>query len=243
MNLHHKKLLANRWRILQSRLEKENQKLFKEVFEEFANEIENQILKSDMFNIDFTNLIAGIRRALLKSLTKSTSKSIEWCKTLFGWKLEGSVINNITSKVINNYNKNIAASKIKGIEEKTRDIINGIITRGQAKGLNRNEIAKEIVSSVRDMSVSRARTIATTETANAVNETTFTTAKEAQMSKKTWLHVGGGFEDRESHLALDGKTIPINEKFNVGGNLALYPHDPSLPASEIVSCHCICYFE
>ncbi|WP_297638226.1 phage minor head protein [uncultured Clostridium sp.] len=243
MNLKHKKLLANRVRVLRSRLENENEKIISEIFIEFANEIDSKINKFDLFEIDFTNFIRNIRRSLLNMLTKNSNRTVQWCKTLFGWKLEGSAINNITSKVINNYNKNIAASKIKGIEETTREIINNIITKGQASGRNTKDIANDIVSSVKDMSVSRARIIATTETANAVNETTHETAVEAGMSKKTWLHVGGGFEDRESHLALDGKTIKVNEYFVINGNRALHPHDQSLPVGEIVNCHCICIYE
>lgn len=243
MSLKHKKLIANRVRVLSSRLERENQKIISDVFIEFANEIDSKINKFDLFEIDFTNFIRNLRRSLLNMLTKNSNRTVQWCKTLFGWKLEGSAINNITSKVINNYNKNIAASKIKGIEDTTREIINNIITKGQASGKNTRDIANDIASSVRDMSVSRARIIATTETANAVNETTHETALEAGMSNKTWLHIGGGFEDRPTHVALDGVTIKIKEKFNVGGNFALYPHDPSLPVGDIVSCHCIAIYE
>lgn len=243
MSLHRKKLLANRVRILQKRLELQNARIISEVFREFSKEIENKVTKQDLFEIDYSNFIRNLKRVLSKTVINSSSRTTEWCKTLFGWRLEGNVMNRIHSEVINNFNENFAADKITKITNTTRETINNIITRGQSQGLNTDDIAKNIVNSVSNMSMGRARTIAVTETANAVDITTFTTATEAEMSNKTWLHIGGGYEDRESHVALDGVTIKMDEYFNVNGHLALYPHDPNLPVGEIVNCHCICVYE
>lgn len=242
MNLNSKKILANRVRLLRQRLERENEKIISDVFLSFHKEIEQQINKSDEIKIDFTNHLRNMRRAINNMFIKSSNRTVEWCKTLFGWKLEGSAINRITNNSLNLYNKNMAANKVNA-GETTKEIINSIISKGQAAGKNYKDIAKDISDSIQEMSISRARTIALTETANAVNITTHETALEAEMRKKTWLHVGGGFEDRESHLRLDGVSINIDEYFNISGFKALYPHDPSLPAKEIINCHCIAIYE
>jgi uncharacterized protein with gpF-like domain len=43
---------------------------------------------------------------------------------------------------------------------------------------------------------------------------------------------------------MDGKTIPVNEKFSlVGRDGIVYkvdgPHDPLLPAGEVINCRCM----
>ena len=45
---------------------------------------------------------------------------------------------------------------------------------------------------------------------------------------------------RESHVALNNKTIAENEKFRtIWGNELSYPGDPSAPAKEVINCHCV----
>lgn len=213
------------------------------MFLSFADDIENQLNKDDFITIDYSHLIRGLKRTLLNVFQRSVKKSVRWTKTLFGWHLENSDINAVTDEAINEYNRKYSAEKIKGIEHTTRETINKIITKGQADGLTGKQIKKLIVEKVRDMSEARAMTIARTETSNAINITTHNTAEYSGMTKKTWLHVGGGKEDRPAHLALDGKTIGIKEYFMVNGHQCLYPHDPNLPASEVINCYCVAIYE
>ena len=92
------------------------------------------------------------------------------------------------------------------------------------------------------MSKSRARTIARTETSKAVNTTTQATAKEAGIKKKKWVYTHISKEPREEHVLVDGVEIGINEYFDVNGHKGLYPHDPNLPAGEVINCQCICIY-
>lgn len=239
MNLQHKRILANKVRLLTAREENENQKIIAAVFNEFANNIDNSLNKGLDFDIDYDFFSKKLKTALTNCFNKSSKRAAEWCKTLFGWKLENSDIEAIHNTSLNEYNKRYSSKKVKGITDSTKDAINRIIEREQAKGLNYKKISDIIVNEVKGMSKGRATTISRTETSNSINSTTNTAAVEAGMTFKTWLHVGGGKEDRETHLALDGKTIKLREYFNVGGSLALYPHDPNLPAGEIINCHCI----
>lgn len=45
---------------------------------------------------------------------------------------------------------------------------------------------------------------------------------------------------RDSHDALNGKTVMENEKFQtIWGNELAYPGDPNAPAREVINCHCV----
>lgn len=60
--------------------------------------------------------------------------------------------------------------------------------------------------------------------------------------QKQWLHSGNVQNPRRHHAALDGQTVGIDEKFTINSPHADYevdgPHDPGLPASEVIRCGC-----
>ena len=63
---------------------------------------------------------------------------------------------------------------------------------------------------------------------------------------KRWInaHLPGARPDHlqaEADYAETGRygPIPIDATYMIGGFPALYPHDPALPASQSVSCHCV----
>lgn len=62
----------------------------------------------------------------------------------------------------------------------------------------------------------------------------YPTDTEAVMRTKTWRH-NGSKEPRDSHAAMDGETVGLDEKFSNGAD---YPGDASLGAAETVNCHC-----
>jgi hypothetical protein len=46
-------------------------------------------------------------------------------------------------------------------------------------------------------------------------------------------------EKKANHVAMNGKTIPIKNKFRVaGGGLGMYPGDPELPPRQRINCRC-----
>lgn len=56
---------------------------------------------------------------------------------------------------------------------------------------------------------------------------------------KTWVHAGSGeASPRDEHLAMDGETVGMDEKFSNG---AMWPHDDTFTADE--SCNCQCQVE
>jgi hypothetical protein len=86
----------------------------------------------------------------------------------------------------------------------------------------------------------RARTTAITEILTASSRSQWEAYQQSPtVTGKTWRHSGGKKNNpRPKHVALDGTTVPVDDKFDVNGHEADYPRDPSLPASERVNCHC-----
>lgn len=96
----------------------------------------------------------------------------------------------------------------------------------------------------------RARAIVVTEVgraqALATQASQTKAAEQIPGLRKRWInaHLPGA---RTTHLAVESATapggdpgpIPIDGEFTVNGTKALYPRDPSLPASESVNCHCV----
>jgi hypothetical protein len=88
----------------------------------------------------------------------------------------------------------------------------------------------------------RARVIATTETTRAYGAGTVAAGLEqsrvtGRLLQKRW-RTEHDDRVRASHKAVDGKTIPLYQSFNVGGYPMLYPGDPQGPADEVVNCRC-----
>lgn len=47
---------------------------------------------------------------------------------------------------------------------------------------------------------------------------------------------------RKTHKEMEGKTIPIDDYFIVGGSALLYPRDPEGEEKEIANCRCVCEY-
>lgn len=177
----------------------------------------------------FEKRLYSVFRVGVEQTIKETS---EFLRTVRG--VDKSLIPTVQNKALKKLSKEVTAKKVTNITETTRKKINTIITNGQEAGKNIKDIAKEIQKSVNGMSKNRAMRIARTETAQTSTVTYHTGLVEAGF-EKTWWHVGGGKQDRESHLACDGETIKADEVFSCG---LMHPHDPNADAGEIINCHC-----
>lgn len=89
---------------------------------------------------------------------------------------------------------------------------------------------------------SRAERIARTEATRAINQSDIAATREIQditgeQLDKVWLST---IDDRtrETHWEADGRRVPIDEKFTIGGHECDYPGDPALPPEESVNCRC-----
>lgn len=88
-------------------------------------------------------------------------------------------------------------------------------------------------------SADRARLLAEEEANTAVNHAEYEEAVADGYQYKTW-HTQGDERVRQTHIPLDGETVPIDQPFQVGDYLMNYPRDDSLGAGleEIANCRC-----
>lgn len=173
-------------------------------------------------------LIAVFKVGIKESVTE-TAKFLQTARGV-----NKKLITVVRNKTLEQYSKQVVAEKVTNISDKTKKVINKIITKGQAEGKNIKAIAKDIEKSVKNMSKDRALRIARTETAQT-STVTYHNGLVAAGFDKTWWHVGGGKTDRESHLACDGETIKADEVFSCG---LKHPHDPEADVGDIINCHC-----
>lgn len=119
-----------------------------------------------------------------------------------------------------------------------------LIERGN---LTQAQIDRLVQSYANRQLLSRGRTIARTERGLAMNmgamEGWRQGAEKAGIPLwalvKEWRHEGNNRIDRATHVAANGDKVQgLNTPFNVGGYICQYPHDPSLPAGEVVNCGC-----
>lgn len=105
---------------------------------------------------------------------------------------------------------------------------------------------KKIVSELKgSFGKAKSKIITKIETSRIFSEVNYTSAKENNLKKKSWIHLGGGKTNRESHLAIHGVTISIDEYFEVGAEgktpsvKMRFPKDPECKEiGHTIHCHC-----
>lgn len=91
----------------------------------------------------------------------------------------------------------------------------------------------------KDLGITRdyqAKRFALTETGIAAELAQAETYRRNGVTGKQWNVTGDN--TRATHEELSGVTVGMDQPFDVGGNLADHPLDPTLPAEELVNCHC-----
>lgn len=145
-----------------------------------------------------------------------------------------------------------AAQKVTEMSKTTKDAIADAIAEGMAANETRTQIAKRILDIYQnwatptdsDVDVSRAMTIARTEVGAASSAAIdlaseqFTDAAGIEF-EKTWISSRDG-RVRDSHAALDGETVEMDDTFSNG---LRYPGDPEGPAEEVIQCRCAVAYE
>lgn len=127
--------------------------------------------------------------------------------------------------------------QIVGINQTTIEQIRAAIMTGLANGATINEIASEIDNIFDHAQKVRAMTIARTEVLGATNFAALQTYKQIGVPYKRWLATLDE-RTRDTHADAHGQTVPIDEKFDVGGHRMNHPGDPSAPAKEVINCRC-----
>lgn len=128
------------------------------------------------------------------------------------------------------------------IADTDRDDVLGAISDGMTEGLGTEEIARNI-RRVSQLTPFRAATVARTETHAAATFGSIESVRQAGQELgvkmlKEWLPTMDD-RTRPDHVAMaNSDPIPMDEKFNVGGELMDRPGDPSASPSNTISCRC-----
>lgn len=124
--------------------------------------------------------------------------------------------------------------KVVNITGTTKSILRRAVIQGMLEGEGSAALAKRIRESSSEYAYNRSLTIARTESHSTLVKGALETYKQAGATDKQWLTVNDGRE-RASHKKLNGKVIPIEERFS---NRCMYPGDSRGPAEEVIKCRC-----
>jgi len=146
------------------------------------------------------------------------------------------------------------AARMADISANIDERVTAELQEGLNAGEGRADLTKRIMGLFDDMSKGHAQTIANTETGAAYGFARDDAMAQGGVEKKQWLHSTSGDikQPREMHEELDGDVKGIDEPFEVGDDLLMYPcadtdesdGGESSP-EQVINCHCVClpYFE
>ena len=83
----------------------------------------------------------------------------------------------------------------------------------------------------------RKRTIAEHEAQTAYNAGVYFASKQIGATTKTWISSKDN-KVRSEHRLLDGKSISVNDVFDINGLQIRFPGDPLSPPQMTVNCRC-----
>lgn len=134
----------------------------------------------------------------------------------------------------------ISTHKITGINRTTQNIIARQLRQGLESGEGINELTARIKTTL-GSNRARALSIARTQTAGAVDTGRHAGMSQAGVELKAWI-TSGDTEVRDSHVSAGIKYaqgIPLEQPFEVSGELLMYPGDPAGSAANIINCRCL----
>mgnify|MGYP000874387456 CR=1 FL=1 len=132
-----------------------------------------------------------------------------------------------------------SAVKIRGlVDDTTREALRSTLAEGVRAGESIDDLAVRVEDVFDEADTTRAEAIARTEVVGNSNWATFEAQKvSGVVSKRRWVATRDG-RTRETHLALDGAVVGMNERFtSSSGASADYPGGFGV-AAEDIQCRC-----
>ena len=159
-------------------------------------------------------------------------------------KFSGGGLRETFDHFMKNYVELNCGNKITSITEVSRTQAKKVIRQVLADNgtMGTGDLSREISKALKKeggrISRWRARAIARTEVETASNVGQQAGAEQVGVPMmKTWLH-SGGRDARVSHEHMNGKSVGMNEYFNVDGVQMYTPCDPQAPAEHVINCRC-----
>lgn len=144
-----------------------------------------------------------------------------------------------------------SADLVGGLTKEAQVKLNGVLRRAAIGGQSMTDIIKQVGVSLGNeagpslFSGITARAVAITRTEVGRMTSVATDARLQSWAQRVpdmqqeWRHSPQD-HPRLGHLAMNGQTVRVGEKFVTPGGVELrYPRDPDAPASETVSCACL----
>jgi len=126
------------------------------------------------------------------------------------------------------------------ITQTTIRLIQEVLSDAALEGWSFDDIVDKLVSP--DMTASRARLIARTETVGAANGGSMVNASVTGLPlNKIWISARDE-RTRLHHQEVDNTIVPKNSAFKVGDSLMQYPGDKAGSAAEVCNCRCAVAF-
>lgn len=134
-----------------------------------------------------------------------------------------------------------AAERVVIVNETTKKVIRGIITKGITDGIGKANIVKEMRKKT-GLNKYRANRIARTEIHTAASKSMFESMNSFEKpivseTIKIWMAVGDK-RTRDWHLRADGQQRKMKQFFDVMGEQLEYPGAENGSAANIIMCRC-----
>lgn len=158
---------------------------------------------------------------------------------------EGGIVglNRLQAEWVRNYREKLLAGEFPG---------NTLLTATERKLIEKGNLTAAQIDRLTQsysnrLLLSRGKTIARTERGLAVNMGRMEGYRQGadkggiplSALRKEWVHRGAHKYERWEHVSLSHEpSIPFTQPFSVNGYAAQMPHDPSLPAREVINCSC-----
>jgi HK97 family phage portal protein len=132
------------------------------------------------------------------------------------------------------------------VQEINRTTFNRLMAglqEGLADGESYEQMAERVKATFKDASDSRAHSIAVTETNIAINSGRFAAMEAAGVERKGWA-TSSLDGVRPAHQVAGERYadgIPLDEPFEVGGELLDYPGDPKGSPGNVINCRCFTF--
>jgi len=216
------------------------QKRLENVYKLWINKEFDQINKITINSFAWKQLEKVITDTVLSDSRIFVRNTINFLNSYEGYGLTPLQVEVLTTRVLGRTQETLkkdAARNVNTMKKNIGKVINaaGEITEEELAQLLRDKMIKQ--------SVTRSKALAF-PAAGSLNSISYdATAKKARRDMKIWIYTFLARTPRPGHLALDGEAIKLNEKFDVNGYQARYPHDAqNLPISERANCHCVVYY-
>jgi SPP1 gp7 family putative phage head morphogenesis protein len=118
----------------------------------------------------------------------------------------------------------------------TAEALRADLEEGFLAGEGVDALAQRVRDRYEGISADRARTIARTETVAPANDGAMQGYKQAGVEFLEWIATEDELT-RDSHAALNGKTVKLGEDFKVGSDTMPYPGGGEKP-EENINCRC-----